>query len=81
MFKGLSLPSLSAFDASTRVVRKCSQEFEQVKFQRCQRFNRCFEHVSVVIDHIYKRLCRNSSAQVLLSTPPSHRGRITTQLC
>ncbi|TNN00139.1 hypothetical protein fugu_011385 [Takifugu bimaculatus] len=56
-----------AFDASTRVVRKCSQEFEQVKFQRCQRFNKCFEHVSVVIDQIYKRLCRNSSAQAILS--------------
>lgn len=59
-----------AFDASTRVVRKCSQDFEQVKFQRCQRFNKCFEHVSVVIDQIYKRLCRNSSAQVLPLTIP-----------
>lgn len=64
--KGLLTSPLTslAFDASTRVVRKCSQEFEQVKFQRCQRFNKCFEHVSVVIDQIYKRLCRNSSAQV-----------------
>ncbi|KAM7397139.1 hypothetical protein PAMP_020136 [Pampus punctatissimus] len=56
-----------AFDASTRAARKCSQEFEQVKAQRCHLFSRCFEHVSVVIDQIYKRICRNSSAQAILS--------------
>ncbi|XP_073327965.1 structural maintenance of chromosomes protein 1B [Pagrus major] len=56
-----------AFDASTRAARKCSQEFEQVKSQRFHLFNQCFEHVSVVIDQIYKRICRNSSAQAILS--------------
>uniref|UniRef100_UPI0037E7EC47 structural maintenance of chromosomes protein 1B n=1 Tax=Semicossyphus pulcher TaxID=241346 RepID=UPI0037E7EC47 len=55
------------FDASTRAVRKCSQEFEQVKAQRFQLFSQCFEHVSVVIDQIYKRICTNSSAQAILS--------------
>ncbi|XP_078112662.1 structural maintenance of chromosomes protein 1B isoform X1 [Sander vitreus] len=56
-----------AFDASTRAARKCSQKFEQVKARRLQLFNQCFEHVSVVIDQIYKRICRNSSAQAILS--------------
>uniref|UniRef100_A0AAQ5WYV6 Structural maintenance of chromosomes protein n=1 Tax=Amphiprion ocellaris TaxID=80972 RepID=A0AAQ5WYV6_AMPOC len=62
----LSVPCL-AFDASTKAARKCSQEFEQVKAQRFQLFSQCFEHVSVVIDQIYKRICRNSSAQAILS--------------
>lgn len=53
-----------AFDASTKAVRNCNQEFEQVKSQRFHRFSKCFEHVSVVIDQIYKRMCRNRSAQV-----------------
>ncbi|XP_045892216.1 structural maintenance of chromosomes protein 1B [Micropterus dolomieu] len=56
-----------AFDASTRAARKCSQEFEQVKAQRYHLFSQCFEHVSVIIDQIYKRMCRNSSAQAILS--------------
>uniref|UniRef100_A0A3Q4B2Z1 SMC hinge domain-containing protein n=1 Tax=Mola mola TaxID=94237 RepID=A0A3Q4B2Z1_MOLML len=57
----------SAFDASTKTARKYSQEFDQVKSQRIHLFSKCFEHVSVVIDQIYKRLCRNSSAQAILS--------------
>ncbi|XP_041794643.1 structural maintenance of chromosomes protein 1B [Chelmon rostratus] len=56
-----------AFDASTRVARKCSQEFEQVKSQRFCLFSQCFDHVSALIDPTYKRLCRNSSAQAILS--------------
>ncbi|XP_071347064.1 structural maintenance of chromosomes protein 1B isoform X2 [Trachinotus anak] len=56
-----------AFDASTKLARKCRQEFEQVKAQRFHLFSQCFEHVSVVIDQIYKRICRNSSAQAILS--------------
>ncbi|KAM9753420.1 structural maintenance of chromosomes protein 1B [Menidia menidia] len=56
-----------AFEASTRAARKCSQEFEQVKAQRFQLFSQCFEHVSIVIDQLYKRICRNSSAQAILS--------------
>ncbi|XP_029010359.1 structural maintenance of chromosomes protein 1B isoform X2 [Betta splendens] len=58
---------MEAFDASTKATKKCSQEFEQVKAQRFQLFSRCFEHVSAVIDQIYKRICRNSSAQAILS--------------
>ncbi|KAM8893216.1 structural maintenance of chromosomes protein 1B [Spinachia spinachia] len=56
-----------AFDVSARAARKCSQEFEQVKARRFSLFSRCFEHVCVVIDQIYKRMCRNSSAQAILS--------------
>uniref|UniRef100_A0AAV2L1Q2 RecF/RecN/SMC N-terminal domain-containing protein n=1 Tax=Knipowitschia caucasica TaxID=637954 RepID=A0AAV2L1Q2_KNICA len=58
---------VEAFDASSRVTRRCSLEFEAVKNQRCLLFTQCFEHVSVKIDQIYKRLCRNSSAQAILS--------------
>ncbi|XP_071375604.1 structural maintenance of chromosomes protein 1B [Centroberyx affinis] len=58
---------MEAFDASTRAARKCNQEFEQVKAQRFHLFSQCFEHVSVVIDQIYKRICKNSSAQAILS--------------
>ncbi|KAG9339097.1 hypothetical protein JZ751_024127 [Albula glossodonta] len=50
--------------ASSKVTRKCHQEFEQVKAKRYRLFSQCFEHVSIVIDQIYKKLCRNSSAQV-----------------
>uniref|UniRef100_A0A7N8XW47 Structural maintenance of chromosomes protein n=1 Tax=Mastacembelus armatus TaxID=205130 RepID=A0A7N8XW47_9TELE len=56
-----------AFDASTKAARKCSQEFEQVRTQRFHLFSQCFEHVAVVIDQIYKKICRNSSAQAILS--------------
>ncbi|XP_054633264.1 structural maintenance of chromosomes protein 1B isoform X2 [Dunckerocampus dactyliophorus] len=56
-----------AFNACTRIVRKCNQEFEQVKVWRLQLFNQFFNHVSVVIDQIYKRICRNSSAQAILT--------------
>ncbi|XP_054476099.1 structural maintenance of chromosomes protein 1B [Anoplopoma fimbria] len=56
-----------AFDASTREARKCSQEFERVKAKRLNLFCRCFEHVCIVIDQIYKRICRNNSAQAILS--------------
>uniref|UniRef100_A0A8C7YLC5 Structural maintenance of chromosomes 1B n=1 Tax=Oryzias sinensis TaxID=183150 RepID=A0A8C7YLC5_9TELE len=62
-----ALLSLTAFDLSTKAARKCSQEFEQVKAQRFHRFSRCLEHVSVVIDQIYKRICKNSSAQAILT--------------
>uniref|UniRef100_A0A7N6BWB5 Structural maintenance of chromosomes protein n=1 Tax=Anabas testudineus TaxID=64144 RepID=A0A7N6BWB5_ANATE len=56
-----------AFDASTKAAKRCTQEFEQVKAQRFHLFSQCFEHVSVVIDQVYKRICRNSSAQAILS--------------
>ncbi|KAL0155631.1 hypothetical protein M9458_049894, partial [Cirrhinus mrigala] len=55
------------FETSTHATKKCSQEFEQVKSKRFHLFSKCFEHVSVVIDQIYKKLCRNASAQAILT--------------
>ncbi|XP_010632638.1 structural maintenance of chromosomes protein 1B [Fukomys damarensis] len=59
--------STDAFEASRKEARMCRQEFEQVKKRRYDLFSQCFEHVSVSIDHIYKKLCRNHSAQAFLS--------------
>ncbi|XP_045408755.1 structural maintenance of chromosomes protein 1B isoform X2 [Lemur catta] len=56
--------STDAFEASRREARMCRQEFEQVKKRRYDLFSQCFEHISVSIDQIYKKLCRNNSAQV-----------------
>lgn len=58
-----------AFEASRKEARVCRQEFEQVKRRRYDAFSQCFEHISVSIDQIYKKLCRNSSAQVCFSIP------------
>ncbi|KAL7862605.1 hypothetical protein SRHO_G00115890 [Serrasalmus rhombeus] len=58
---------IDAFEASTSVAKKCHQEFEQVKAKRFSLFSQCFEHVSVAINQIYKQLCRNDSAQAILS--------------
>ncbi|XP_053742034.1 structural maintenance of chromosomes protein 1B isoform X1 [Synchiropus splendidus] len=55
------------FESSTRKTRNCSQEFEHVKAQRLSLFCQCFDHVSAVLDQIYKRICRNNSAQATLS--------------
>uniref|UniRef100_A0A671QIR8 Structural maintenance of chromosomes protein n=1 Tax=Sinocyclocheilus anshuiensis TaxID=1608454 RepID=A0A671QIR8_9TELE len=53
-------------DASgqSRVCRM--QAFEQIKKERFDRFNACFESVATNIDEIYKALSRNSSAQAFL---------------
>ncbi|XP_039090433.1 structural maintenance of chromosomes protein 1B [Hyaena hyaena] len=59
--------STDAFEASRKEARMCRQEFEQVKKRRYDLFSQCFEHVSVSIDQIYKKLCRNTSAQAFLS--------------
>ncbi|XP_036276154.1 structural maintenance of chromosomes protein 1B [Pipistrellus kuhlii] len=59
--------STDAFEASRKEARICRQEFEQVKKRRYDLFSQCFEHISVSIDQIYKKLCRNTSAQAFLS--------------
>ncbi|NXJ89906.1 SMC1B protein, partial [Corythaixoides concolor] len=59
--------STDAFETSRKEARICKQEFEQVKKRRYELFSRCFEHASVAIDQIYKKICRNSSAQAFLS--------------
>ncbi|XP_077425692.1 structural maintenance of chromosomes protein 1B isoform X2 [Vanacampus margaritifer] len=56
-----------AFKACTFATRKCQQEFEEVKTKRYRLFSQCFDHMSAVIDSIYKRICCNKSAQAILS--------------
>ncbi|XP_006031721.2 structural maintenance of chromosomes protein 1B isoform X1 [Alligator sinensis] len=64
--KGKFQESVDAFEASRKEARLCRHGFEQVKKRRYELFSKCFEHVSVAIDQIYKKLCRNSSAQAFL---------------
>nr|XP_056718566.1 structural maintenance of chromosomes protein 1B [Euleptes europaea] len=59
--------SADAFEARRKEAKLCRQEFEQVKKRRYDLFSQCFEHVCVAIDQIYKKLCRNNSAQAFLS--------------
>ncbi|XP_068046549.1 structural maintenance of chromosomes protein 1B isoform X2 [Anomalospiza imberbis] len=59
--------SIDAFETSRKEARTCKQEFEEVKKRRYDLFSQCFEHASIAIDRIYKKLCRNSSAQAFLS--------------
>uniref|UniRef100_A0A4W3J5P1 Structural maintenance of chromosomes protein n=1 Tax=Callorhinchus milii TaxID=7868 RepID=A0A4W3J5P1_CALMI len=59
--------SLDAFTASGKKARICRQDFDTIKKKRCDRFNQCFEYVSVKIDLIYKMMCRNTSAQAFLN--------------
>uniref|UniRef100_A0A4W6F4F4 Structural maintenance of chromosomes protein n=1 Tax=Lates calcarifer TaxID=8187 RepID=A0A4W6F4F4_LATCA len=52
-------------DAVNSVIIVCFS-FEQIKKERFDRFNTCFESVATNIDEIYKALSRNSSAQAFL---------------
>ncbi|NWR85861.1 SMC1B protein, partial [Furnarius figulus] len=65
--RGKFQESIDAFESSRKEARTCKQEFEEVKKRRYDLFSRCFEHASIAIDRIYKKLCRNSSAQAFLS--------------
>uniref|UniRef100_A0A452UYC2 Structural maintenance of chromosomes 1A n=1 Tax=Ursus maritimus TaxID=29073 RepID=A0A452UYC2_URSMA len=72
------------FEAARKRAKKAKQAFEQIKKERFDRFNACFESVATNIDEIYKALSRNSSAQVgwsPLPMPggPSHRWQITSR--
>lgn len=59
----LSFP-VAEFEAARKRAKKAKQAFEQIKKERFDRFNACFESVATNIDEIYKALSRNSSAQV-----------------
>ncbi|KAM6151562.1 structural maintenance of chromosomes protein 1B-like [Rhynchocyon petersi] len=59
--------TIQALETSRREARICKQEFEQVKKRRHDLFSQCFEHVLISVDQIYKKICRNSSAQAILS--------------
>jgi len=62
------------FEAARKRAKKAKQAFEQMKKERFDRFNACFESVATNIDEIYKALSRNSSAQVP-HTRASHARR------
>ncbi|KAH1188014.1 hypothetical protein KIL84_012402 [Mauremys mutica] len=51
-------------EGARKRAKKAKQAFEQIKKERFDRFNACFESVATNIDEIYKALSRNSSAQV-----------------
>uniref|UniRef100_A0A8C2INH4 Structural maintenance of chromosomes protein 1A n=1 Tax=Cyprinus carpio TaxID=7962 RepID=A0A8C2INH4_CYPCA len=53
-------------DAARKRAKKAKQAFEQIKKERFDRFNACFESLATNIDEIYKALSRNSSAQAFL---------------
>lgn len=57
-------PPPAEFEAARKRAKKAKQAFEQMKKERFDRFNACFESVATNIDEIYKALSRNSSAQV-----------------
>ncbi|XP_047662787.1 structural maintenance of chromosomes protein 1A-like [Tachysurus fulvidraco] len=54
------------FEAARKRAKKAKQAFEQIKKERFDRFNTCFESVATNIDEIYKALSYNSSAQAFL---------------
>uniref|UniRef100_A0A6Q2ZKP7 Structural maintenance of chromosomes protein 1A n=1 Tax=Esox lucius TaxID=8010 RepID=A0A6Q2ZKP7_ESOLU len=57
---------VAEFEAARKRAKKAKQAFEQIKKERFDRFNACFESVATNIDEIYKALSRNSSAQAFL---------------
>lgn len=62
----------SEFEAARKRAKKAKQAFEQIKKERFDRFNTCFESVATNIDEIYKALSRNSSAQVFTFYSTAH---------
>uniref|UniRef100_A0A3Q0T6Z9 Structural maintenance of chromosomes protein n=1 Tax=Amphilophus citrinellus TaxID=61819 RepID=A0A3Q0T6Z9_AMPCI len=69
----ISAPNMKAMEKLESVrdklvvkAKKAKQAFEQIKKERFDRFNNCFESVATNIDEIYKALSRNSSAQAFL---------------
>uniref|UniRef100_A0A8C1WEP3 Structural maintenance of chromosomes protein 1A n=1 Tax=Cyprinus carpio TaxID=7962 RepID=A0A8C1WEP3_CYPCA len=58
--------AFAKFEAARKRAKKAKQAFEQIKKERFDRFNACFESVATNIDEIYKALSRNSSAQAFL---------------
>uniref|UniRef100_A0A8B9C4T2 Structural maintenance of chromosomes 1A n=1 Tax=Anser brachyrhynchus TaxID=132585 RepID=A0A8B9C4T2_9AVES len=71
------------FEAARKRAKKAKQAFEQMKKERFDRFNACFESVATNIDEIYKALSRNSSAQVPPLGPrtpaPASHGALHTR--
>lgn len=76
----LFLSSPPEFEAARKRAKKSKQAFEQIKKERFDRFNNCFESVATNIDEIYKALSRNSSAQVCLHCFYSDLHKFTVQI-
>lgn len=60
--------SKDQFDIIRKKAKKSKQDFESVKKNRFETFNKCFEFVATKIDDIYKDLSRNNSAQAFLGS-------------
>ncbi|XP_014241768.1 structural maintenance of chromosomes protein 1A isoform X2 [Cimex lectularius] len=56
------------FENARKRAKKAKQNFERIKKERYDKFVECFEHLSNVIDNIYKSLAKNPSAQAYLSS-------------
>ena len=54
------------FDSARRKAKQAKMAFERAKQERHDLFMKCFDHVSNIIDDIYKALCRNQAAQAFL---------------
>lgn len=54
------------FDNARRKAKQAKMAFERAKQERHDLFMKCFDHVSNIIDDIYKALTRNQSAQAFL---------------
>merc|ERR1712223_2250753 len=54
------------FDNARRKAKTAKMNFERIKQERYDLFIKCFDHVSNIIDDIYKALTRNQSAQAFL---------------
>merc|ERR1739846_253081 len=54
------------FESVRKKAKAAKQNFERIKQERYDLFNKCFEHISNTIDGIYKALAMNQSAQAFL---------------
>lgn len=55
------------FERARNNAKRARQTFEQVKKERCDRFNALYEHVSACIDDIYKSLTNSQAAVACLT--------------
>lgn len=68
------------FERARNAAKLARQTFEQVKNERCERFNSLYEHVSSCIDQIYKTLTNSQAAVACLTAEDSeepYRSGIT----
>jgi structural maintenance of chromosome 1 len=65
------LETAAEFEQTRAMARKSKTDFARIKKKRFDDFSRAFDHVSTIIDEIYKKLCNNSSAQAFLAVENS----------